>query len=173
MYQINFPTANESWLFDGQSQSWSKVQSGSSGRHRAEMQCQLVSKNYVADYSNGKLYRLAEGVYTDDGATIVREMVCKHLSTGDFTTISALWVEMEAGVGLENGQGSDPQLMMQISRDGGHEWGNEIWRSIGAVGKYKTRAVFNRLGASRDWLFKFRITDPIKPVFVAVWGRVS
>lgn len=173
MYQINFPTANVSWLFDGQSKAWSKMQYGASGRHRAEIQAQLLSKNYVTDYADGRLYRLAEGVYTDDGAMIVREFVSKHISRGDWTSVGSIWVEMEAGVGLESGQGTDPQLMMQISRDGGHEWGSEVWRSIGAVGKYKARAVFNRLGAARDWLFRFRVTDPVKTVFVAVWGRVN
>jgi hypothetical protein len=173
MYQINFPTANESWLYDGQSKSWSKVQYGTSGRHRGEMQVQLLSKNYVTDYENGKLYRFLDDVYTDDGVNIVREFVGRHQSTGNFSTFSTIWLEMESGVGLETGQGSAPQLMMQISRDGGHEWGSEIWRDIGAVGKYKARAVFNRLGASRDWLFRFRVTDPIKTVFVAAWGRLN
>jgi hypothetical protein len=88
-------------------------------------------------------------------------------------TFSTMWVEMEAGVGLNIGQGTNPQLMMQISRDGGHEWGTEIWRDIGAVGKYKARAVFNRLGRARDFLFRFRVTDPVKTVFIAAWGRVS
>tara|TARA_R110000868_G_scaffold199448_2_gene446097 strand:+ start:7801 stop:9204 length:1404 start_codon:yes stop_codon:yes gene_type:complete len=173
MYQINFPTPNVSWLYDGQSKSWSKVQYGNSGRHRAEMQVQLLAKNYVTDYANGKLYRFQEGVYTDDGATIVREFVGRHQSVGDFVSFSTMWLEMEAGVGLNLGQGVAPQLMMQISRDGGHEWGTEIWRDIGAMGKYKARAVFNRCGTARDWLFKFRVTDPIKTVFIAAWGRVK
>lgn len=172
-YQINFPTANESWLYDGQSHAWSKVQFGTSGRHRAEIHQQLLAKNYVTDYETGKIYRFAEGVYTDDGSMIVREFVGRHQASGDKTTISQLWLEMEGGVGLETGQGSNPQLMMQISKDGGHEWGAEVWRDIGAVGKYKTRAVFNRLGRARDWLFKFRVTDPVKTVFVAAWGRRS
>jgi hypothetical protein len=172
-YQINFPTANASWLYDGQSKCWSKLQYGYSGRHRAEMQAQLLAKNYVTDYDNGKLYMFREGIYTDDGATIVREFVSRHQASGDYSHISQLWLEMEAGVGLQLGQGTTPQLMMQISRDGGHEWGAEVWREIGAVGKYKARAVFNRLGRARDWLFKFRVTDPVKTVFVAAWGRRS
>ncbi len=172
-YQINFPTANESWLYDGQSKAWSKVQNGASGRHRADMQVQLLAKNYVTDWENGKLYRFDENTYTDNGAPIYREFVSRHLSAGDFSHISQLWIEMEGGVGLQTGQGTDPQVMMQISKDGGHEWGQEVWRSIGAAGKYKARAVFNRLGKSRDWVFKFRITDPVKTVFTAAWGRKS
>lgn len=170
-YQINFPLANESWLYDGQTKAWSKVQYTSGGRHRADQQAQLLAKNYVTDYENGKIYRLSEGVYTDDGAPIWREFVGRHVASGDYSHISQLWLEMEAGVGLQSGQGSAPQLMMQISRDGGHEWGAEVWRDIGAVGKYRARAVFNRLGRSRDWLFKFRVTDPVKTVFIAAWGR--
>jgi hypothetical protein len=135
------------------------------------MQVQLLSKNYVTDYENGKLYRFLEDVYTDDGTPIVREFVTRHQSIGDFSTFSQIWIEMEGGVGLQTGQGSDPQLMMQISRDGGHEWGSEIWRDIGAVGKYRARAVFNRLGSARDWLFRFRVTDPINTVFIAAWGK--
>jgi hypothetical protein len=172
MYQINFPTANESWLYDGQSKSWSKVQYGNSGRHRAEMQVQLLSKNFVTDWENGKLYRFLEGTYTDDGAPIVREFTSKHQSVGDWISFATIWLEMESGVGLQTGQGSNPQVMMQISRDGGHEWGAEVWRDIGMAGKYKTRAVFNRCGTARDWLYRFRVTDPVKTVFTAAWGRV-
>ena len=80
---------------------------------------------------------------------------------------------MEAGVGLQMGQGRDPQIMLQVSKDGGHEWGNEQWRGFGAVGKYIARAKWNRLGRARDWLCRFRITDPVKTVFIAAWGRVS
>jgi hypothetical protein len=170
-YQINFPTANASWLYDGQSQSWSRVQYKNSGRHRAEIQTQLFSRVFVSDWQNGSVYRLQEGVYTDNGVPIVREFVGRHQPSGDLATFSTIWLEMEAGVGVQTGQGSNPQLMMQVSRDGGHEWGPEIWRSIGAVGKYKARAVFNRIGRGRDFLFRFRVTDPIKTVFVSAWGR--
>jgi hypothetical protein len=80
---------------------------------------------------------------------------------------------MEAGTGLIDGQGEDPQLMMQVSKDGGHVFGNERWVSIGKQGRYRARAKFNRLGRSRDWVFKFRVTDPVKTVFVGAWGGFS
>lgn len=169
-YQINFPTANASWLYDGQSKAWSKLISGG-GRHRANMYQQFLNKAYVTDYETGKLYQFKEGIYTDDGASIVREFTSRHQAIGNYTHLSQLWLEMEAGTGLSTGQASNPQVMMQISKDGGHEWGPEVWREFGAMGKYRARAVFNRLGRARDWLFKFRVTDPVKTVFVAAWGR--
>lgn len=169
-YQISFPSANATWLFDGQSKSWSKLESGGN-RHRANLYVQLLAKNYVTDYENGKIYQLREDVYTDNGATIARQFISRHLSSGDFETISSLWIEMQAGVGDQVGQGFDPQIMMSISRDGGHTYGPEAWRSIGKVGQYTRRAKWNRLGRARDWLFKFRITDPVKTVFTQAWGQ--
>lgn len=170
MYQINFPTAGKSWLYDGQSKSWSELSSGT-GRHRAEYHQQFQNQSYVSDYETGKLYRLKKDVYTDDGMTITREFTSRHQANGNLQTISELWLEMESGVGLQLGQGSNPQIMMQISRDGGHEFGNELWREFGKAGKYKKRAKWNRLGASLDWLYRFRITDPVRTVFVSAWGR--
>lgn len=171
-YQINFPTANESWLYDGLSNAWQKVQSGT-GRHRAEMQVNFIDRPYVADYENGNIYRLDPSAYTDNGAPIAREMICRHVMTGDWSIFDELWLEMEAGVGLVSGQGSDPQIMMQVSKDGGHTWSKEVWVSFGKVGEYRTRAVWRRLGRARDWLFKFRVTDPVKTAFVSAWGRIS
>lgn len=171
-YQINFPTANESWLYDGLSNAWQKVQSGT-GRHRANLQLNLLDSPYVADYENGNVYRFSDDEYTDAGAPIAREMTCRHISTGDWTVFEELWIEMEAGVGLSSGQGENPQIMMQVSKDGGHTWGNELWVPFGKMGEYRKRAVWRRLGRSRDWLFRFRVTDPVNTVFVNAWGRIG
>jgi hypothetical protein len=37
---------------------------------------------------------------------------------------------------------------------------------MGALGEYKQRAIWRRLGQSRDWVFKFRVTDPVKRVIL-------
>lgn len=170
-YQVNFPTVGKSWLYDAQSKSWSRLESYG-GQHRVNFVVQLLGSLYGADFENGKLYKIEQDVYTDDGRPITREFISRHQTMGDFTRFSEIWVEMEAGVGLQLGQGSDPQIMMQISRDGGKTYGNELWRSIGKVGQYRVRANWHRLGRARDWVLKFRVTDPVKTVFVAVWGEV-
>lgn len=171
-YQISFPSANESWVFDGLSKEWHRAES-SGGRHRGEIQMNFQDQSYVTDFENGKLYRFDDGVYTDDGMPIARELITRHQSTGNFSFLSKLWIEMEGGVGLITGQGDNPQLMMQYSKDGGHTWSNEVWVSFGEIGEYGARATFRRLGRGRDWLFKFRITDPVKTVFIAAWGEFT
>jgi hypothetical protein len=172
-YQINFPAADVSWLYDGLTKAWSIVQYGTAGRHRGEIQVNFQNKSYVSDYENGKLYLIDQDAYTDDGAMIVREFTGRHQKTANFSHIPQLWLDMEAGVGLAIGQGSDPQVVLSISRDGGKTYGAELPRSFGAIGENKVRALWNRLGRARDWVLKVRVTDPVKTVFVAAWGRVS
>ena len=170
MYHLNFPSDDVTWVYDGLSKEWHRAKSGD-GRHRGEIHINFNGESYVTDYENGKLYRIDQDVMTDAGQTIVREWTSRHLKTPDFSRIAELWIDMEAGVGLQSGQGSDPQVMLQISRDGGKTWGAEIWRGFGAVGKYTTRAVWRRLGRARNWTFKVRVTDPVKSVFIGAWAR--
>jgi hypothetical protein len=165
MLQINFPTGDASWLYDGLSQCWSKVQGYQINRHRAEIGVNYLDKIIVSDYTNGNLYRLNPLTYTDNGSPIAMELISRHISQDDRRIIiDKLQLDMETGVGLATGQGSTPEIMLSVSKDGGHEYGTEQWATFGAIGKYKTRAIWRRLGMARDWTFKFRITDPVKRV---------
>jgi hypothetical protein len=164
MLQMNFPTAGKSWLYDATTGLWSELQSGlNGGRHRGEMHCDFVNRPRVSDYENGIIYNLDADTYTDNGTPIAREIVSKHINNSyKQVAIHALQLDFETGVGLISGQGSDPQAMLQVSRDNGHTWGNERWASMGAIGKYKTRARWNRLGSARDFVFKVRVTDAVR-----------
>jgi hypothetical protein len=166
MLQVNFPSAGKSWLHDASTGLWSKLESGLNGaRHRAEIHTDFLSKPRVSDYENGNVYTLDPDVYTDNGTAIKRRIRTKHLlSNYDRMVVHKLQVDFETGVGIATGQGSDPQVMLRISRDNGHTWGNELWTSMGAIGKYLTRAIWRRLGAARDWVLEFTITDPVKVV---------
>lgn len=165
-YQINFPTAGKSWLYDGSTNVWSELQSDT-GRHRANIATLYLGKTYCTDYANGKIYKLDPNVYTDNGASIPREIISRHLTSDDYLPITQLWVDMEAGVGVTSGQGTNPQVMLQVSNDWGNNWGPEVWRDAGPLGNYNWRVWWNRLGSDYQWTFKLRITDPVK---VAIKG---
>ena len=74
---------------------------------------------------------------------------------------------------LPTGQGDDPQAMLRWSNDGGSTWSNEHWVSIGKIGRYQNRAIWRRLGWSRDRIFEVAITDPVKPVIVSANLKAS
>jgi hypothetical protein len=165
MLQINFPTGGQSWLYDGLSDCWSQLQSYNITRHLGEISTNYLDKIIVSDYANGNLYRMNPLSFTDNGNPIAMELISRHIAQDDNRiTIDKLQLDMETGVGLANGQGSNPEIMLSISKDGGHEYGTEQWATFGKIGKYKTRAIWRRLGQARDWTFKWRITDPVKRV---------
>ena len=166
MLQINFPTPSKSWLYDASTGMWSPLEYGLNGaRHRGEMQLDFLNKTLISDYSTGDIYELDPDVYTDNGTAIVREIVGRHIFNGSQRmTVDELYCDIETGVGLVSGQGSNPQAMLQISKDNGHTWGNELWADMGKIGKYLTRVAWRRLGQARDWLFRIRVTDPVKIV---------
>lgn len=167
MYQLNFPTVSKSWLYDGKTGAWSELES-SGGRHRAELSAQHLGAIRVADYSNGKIYTLSPDVYTDNGAEIAREIISGQVYTQEYRKLSMgeLKLDVEAGVGLATGQGSDPQIMLQVSRDKGHTYGVERWKSLGKIGEYNARAHWRRLGDTRGTVFKLRCTEPVKLVIL-------
>lgn len=168
MLQINFPSADASWLYDGLTNCWSQLQSNNIGRHRAEKGVNYLDKIMVTDFENGNLYRLNPESYTDNGEPIARELISRHIFQDDLrVTVDKLQLDIQTGVGTATGQGSNPQVMLEVSKDGGNTWGQSQWGTIGALGNYSTRAVWWQLGQARDITFKFRLTDP---VFFCVFG---
>jgi hypothetical protein len=115
------------------------------------------------------------------------------------TAQHSLQLDIESGVGLNNTQvvdllatdqdelvetdtgfniqvnatdtvGSNPQVMLRWSDDGGHTWSNEHWRSIGKIGEYGKRVIWRRLGMTtklRDRVYEISGTDPVK---IAIMG---
>lgn len=62
----------------------------------------------------------------------------------------------------EAAQGTDPQIVMTYSDNGGKTWSNEKWRSAGKVGEYSAQPAWNRLGRSRNRLYRFEGTDAVR-----------
>jgi len=165
MYEISFPSAGYSWLYDGSTGIWSQLQSNNMTRHRVEKHAGFINKNIVSDYSSGKLYYLSGDVYSENGEILPFEIQGRHIaSKQNLVSVSQFELVMETGVGVITGQGSDPQVILKISRDNGHTFGSELGKSIGAIGGYANRVVWRRLGSGRDIVLNLKITDPVKRV---------
>jgi len=178
-YVLNFPTGDKTLVYDLTTGLWHQrgfldTGTGMVGRHRSIVQCFWNNKNYVGDYADGKIYNLNLDYYSDNSTAIHRERTTPNISfENKLFTINYVEVEMERGIGLNTGQGSAPIMMIQSSKDGGKTWGSELHGSIGAMGKYKTRIKFNRLGSGRDRVLKFSISDPVKCVLVDGYADVE
>jgi hypothetical protein len=177
-YQLTFPTANKTWVYDVQSNWWHQRAylntSGRLDRHRANCFANYQGRVLVGDHTNGLVYEYAENAYTDNGNAIARVRRAPHIyKDRQIVSHSSLQIEFEPGVGLQTGQGNDPQAMLRYSNDGGKTWSKERWTTIGKVGKYKNRAIWRRLGSARDRVYEVRVTDPVNAVIVGATLEVS
>lgn len=177
-YQVSFPSNSKTWLYDATASRiagapiWSQLLSGT-GRHLGQWYVHFINRDLTTDYSSGKIFELKANVYTDNGTAIRRVLRSKHIfKNNQQVVVGRLWVDFETGVGLATGQGSNPQVMMRYSKDGGHTWSSELWVTLGAIGRYLTRAIWQRLGRARDWVFELAITDPVKVVIINAGLRV-
>jgi len=77
--------------------------------------------------------------------------------------ISKFQVHLQPGIGQGTGQGADPLVMFQYSKDGGQTWSHERLLPAGQVGEFDRRCLTYRLGTGRDWVFRLTVTDPNVP----------
>lgn len=173
MYQINFPTAGKSWLYDGSMQIWTELQDEDGNRDWGNKFCNFVTRNLVSDYRNGNIYEIDGTAYANNGETLPMEITSRHIWKDDkYLSIPQLQIDVESGIGLATGQGSNPQLMLEVSKDGGRAFVPVSWSSIGAIGEYTTRVIWRRLGRARDWVFRLRLTDPVKRTITGASAEV-
>jgi len=171
-YVVSFPTLDLTWVYDISTTMWHKWLSidttNTYHRHRGNCSALFNGKVYVGDFSNGIIYLLDPNNYTDNGEEIRRLRRAPHIVTDlQREYLEELQIQFQPGVGNQSDPGQSPQAMLRWSNDGGSTWSNEHWTSIGAVGLYKNRAIWRRLGWSRDRVFEVVVTDPVNAVIIS------
>lgn len=171
-YVLTFPTGNATWVYDISTNAWHERASFTNGqfsRHISNCQMFFDNKIVLGDYRNGNIYYFNLSVYSDN--LVIQKWLrsWRALPIGinnlKRTLNHKLQLDCETGVGLNTGQGSNPQIVLRWSDDGGHTWSNEHWASCGKIGKYGTRVIWRRLGGSsklRDRVYEVSGTDPVK-----------
>jgi hypothetical protein len=171
-YELTFPTDNVTIVYDAKEKSFHERKSvdanGSDIRHRARCYAYFNGHHVVGDFETGNIYTLDSDVFTENGSMIKRKLITPDAtdlqSNGKFP-IPELIVPMKTGVGLANGQGSDPMLMMRYSKDKAKTWSNEKQTSFGKIGKYDKRVRFRNLGQFRHVNVELSVSDPVEVYF--------
>jgi hypothetical protein len=173
-YIITFPTANNgrgvTWCYDISTDIWhqrSSYPNAPDSRWRGECYSFFDNLHLIGDYENGKIYELDHELFEDDGNTLIALRVGNQTSAEKNFFIHSFELEIESGVGVVTGQGSDPQVMLRVSKDGGHTWSNQKWASMGKIGEFSKRVRWNRLGMAKRWIPEIRITDPVDRTIIS------
>lgn len=170
-YVLNVPNSDTTWVLDMSNKQWAERQStvnGLTGRHFGQTHCVLNNVHIVGDYRNGNIYEYDLDTYTDNGGMILRIRQSPHISESLNRMFYKLFeVDFQFGVGLVNNgvnpeSSVNPRVILEISNDGGQTWSNPIIASLGRMGKWHTRARWQRLGTARDRVFRVTVSDPVK-----------
>lgn len=175
MYQVTFPTGNRSFLYDATMNLWSEVQTSLNllTRHLANLGTTFNNNILVSDPNSSVVYTLTQESFTDNGIPIKRQVTSRHIHVdGNDFAVDELWLDVQTGVGLQAGQGQNPQIMLRVSKDNGRTFGAEQWAAMGAVGQYMyPRVRWTRQGRGTDFVFEWTMSDPVD--FVIVGGSVK
>lgn len=171
---------DETWCYDiresaltgeacwHQRTNWDETH-GTEHRWRARGICAAGSVILCGDYLSGDLYTLDLDTFEDNGNTIVRERTAPYLSTeNQWLFLDQIEMGLQSGVGLSSGQGSDPELLLSVSGNGGASFNPPIAGTMGAIGEALNRAMWVMLGRVRAdrLVIRIRQSDPVR----AAWG---
>ena len=167
-YVLNFPEANATWVYDLATELWHErgtwdIDKTKFTAWRPQYHAFFNKKHVVGDRTLGTLYEMSIEKFSDAGGGPMRRVRrTPHLNIdNDYVVYDEFQVELQTGLGLTTGQGSDPQAMLRWSDDGGETWGNEHWVSAGKRGEYGTRAIWRRLGRGYDRVYELAVSDPV------------
>lgn len=176
-YNITFPNTElapgypenigETWTYDITTGLWFARTSYSSAlgqetRHVATCSMFLGGKQLIGSYVDADFYEINTSYLDEEGTAIYREIITGTLIDRDtLFSLYNLELDFERGVGLVSGQGSDPQVSLEVSIDRGNTWGQPMVRSLGARGDYNTTVRFASLGAGRSMTLRLSMTDPV------------
>lgn len=152
-------TSNSTLCFDMSTGLW--AERATSTRNEPWITTCSTELNGVTYYgtSNGHICVGSSDTMTDVGAVLPREAVSMPVTQGgDDFSISR--IELRAEIS-NSATVSDPQIMMQMSRNG-KEWGVEKWRSLGGVGEYNKPIHWDGLGLFNRAQMRLRVTDPVR-----------
>lgn len=171
-YVATFPTQNVTWVYPVGGE-WFQWGGGTNGRIRANSYALAYGKHLVAEHDTGNIYELDSETYTDAGQTIIRTRQCAPIHSGLVGQdnkpfeMNGLEFVLETGIGAISGQGSDPRLIVSVSRDGGKTFGTERFLRVGALGERITVTTggFGRFTSS--CVIKVQASEPI---YWAIYG---
>lgn len=180
-YQLTFPTAGETWVYDqtssnlsGQPQ-WHQRAAFSNGvfsRHQSNCYAFFNGQHIVGDFASGKIYALNMDTLTDAGAQRKWLRTWRALEKPVYRPFrfDNLFVDMTTGIATP--PSANPLVTLRWSDDGGYNWSPEQYGAQGSLGQTPKRVFFTRLGSTKadqglDRIFELSSSDQFQVALMA------
>jgi hypothetical protein len=169
---FTFPTAGATWVYDINTQEWHERQSYGYDHWRAQWVVKAYDRTFVGDTQTGNIGEMSATTYTEWGRPLLREATSGVVAdNGRWMYHDRLELDLDMGNAPLIGQGSAPELMLDISNDAGVTFRAKSNRSLGATGEYTKTVHWDRVGRSKWRVYRYRCTDPLP--FVVAGSRLD
>lgn len=184
-YVLTFPTANETWVYELKIKQWHRwawlnITTGNLDRHRANCGMFFNDRNMIGDWETGKVLILDGNTYTDisddaDNPTpISRVKTFSHMVGPEFERISYISFDADMQVGTQDPViNIEPEVFLSWSDNRGISYNFPVGQTMGKGGEFSTTISWNRLGYSRDRIFKLQWSVPIKTALNGGFAQVK
>lgn len=159
-YVLSFSSGTFIW--DQTASTWHERQSSGLDNWRVGSYSTAFNLQLVGDSTSNKIGILDFDTYDEWSDTVIMEWTYQPIyAEGSSAFHDRLEIILETGVGLPTGQGSDPEMMMEYSDDGGLTFDFLPTKKIGKIGKTRARVQWNALGSSRERVYRGSVSDPV------------
>ena len=194
-YMLGIATPTTCYVYDITNNRWHERQSidGSSlGSYRVSHIVTAYGRIIVGDTLSGNIGQLSEDESLEYGILTPRLMTSRPFdNSGNSVNVASIEAVIESGVGLANdtqiqtgtnafGQdvfasgGSDPQITLSWSDNGARTYEGFISRSMGKIGEYMERPIWNRLGRfPRQRVLQLGVSSPTKATLIKVEADIG
>lgn len=161
--RLNLPGVG-CWNYDISTQAWHRARTLNADTHIVDDFVSAFGKTYAL--GAGGLYTLSNDVYTEGGAAVRRKAQALIPVEDGRPALNRLTVYTSTKGVPASGQGSEPQFMLRIARDGvtfDDEIQADLPRSTPVAGEYSRPVTWGPLGRMRPPVCKVEIaiSDPV------------
>lgn len=167
-----YDITTDKWLERETWNSMAKVSAGYEG-HPAQFCVYFNNKQYFGSRFDATLNELSMDVYADGTYAMVREIITPYILTEEqWFSVYSLEVDVERSIALSTGQGSDPMIDLYITTDRQGTWQGAFTRSVGQIGDYNARTLWQSCGGGRSMAFKLSFSDPVPWVIHGITAEI-
>ena len=146
-YELSGP--DWTWTFNRTTGRWHERFSFGLDRRRASKAVAFDNKVIIGDYEQAALYQVSQDAFDEAGENLIwRVRSAPVHSFPNQISVDRLYADFVTGVGLNSTDvhSNDPKVGLRWSDDGGKNWSRQLVQSLGKIGEYDTRVVFDGLG---------------------------
>jgi hypothetical protein len=180
MVCLQFPSVPHTWEFDISTRKWHERESWDANnqtynRWRGNCAIEIYNHILIGDAFSGKIGILDWDNNTEYGNILQCSVTSSPIHADRLRVfIGRLELDMQAGVGLTSGQGSNPKVWLSWSKDGARTWSKpQLPRSIGKIGEYVKRQRWLNLGSGYQFVLRVTISDPVQRVIIGTHADVE